>query len=47
VFIDQRNSRMHSEEFDEDYRWTGEKPALTISGPGLERQPIPATMLCH
>lgn len=47
VFIDQRNSRMHSEEFDEDYRWTGEKPQLTISGPGLERQPIPPTMLCH
>jgi hypothetical protein len=42
VFIDQRNSRMHSEEFGEDYRWTGEKPALMISGPGLDKQPIPS-----
>jgi len=47
VYIDQRKSRMHSEEFDEDYRWTGEKPELMISGPGLDKQPIPASMLCH
>jgi hypothetical protein len=25
--------------------WNGEKPVIEISGPGLERQPIPARML--
>jgi hypothetical protein len=27
--------------------WRGEKPALLISGPGLEKQPIPTGMLKH
>ena len=28
-----------------EYVWSGEKPALLISGPGLEKQPIPAAWL--
>jgi hypothetical protein len=28
-----------------DRTWEGEKPVLEISGPGLEKQPIPAGML--
>jgi hypothetical protein len=28
-----------------EWMWDGEKPALLISGPGLEKQPIPASML--
>ena len=30
-----------------DYVWTGVMPDLRISGPGLEKQPIPAAWMCH
>jgi hypothetical protein len=30
-----------------DYVWTGVTPDLRISGPGLEKQPIPAAWMCH
>jgi hypothetical protein len=44
VWVDQRKQDVHG--FDSDDRlWDGEKPVLMISGPGLEKQPIPAAML--
>ncbi|MGD0090392.1 MAG: chitobiase/beta-hexosaminidase C-terminal domain-containing protein [Planctomycetota bacterium] len=30
-----------------EYVWSGEKPALLISGPGIEKQPLPAEWLCR
>jgi hypothetical protein len=34
-------------EFEAFQVWRGEKPVLEISGPGLEKQPLPAKMLFH
>jgi hypothetical protein len=49
VFADQRPGKTqwsHSYPSDEPYKvWRGVKPALMISGPGLEKQPIPARLL--
>ena len=48
VYINDQNVHLMGD-FDnwKDYYWTGAKPGLLISGPGLEKQPIPAAMLCR
>ena len=46
VYINQQNVRLMSDfENWKDYYWTGTKPGLMISGPGLDKQPIPAGMI--
>jgi hypothetical protein len=44
AWVDQRKQDVHFAE-NEGRVWDGEKPTLMISGPGLEKQPIPASML--
>jgi hypothetical protein len=44
VWVDQRKQDVWDGE-NRDRVWDGEKPALEISGPGLNRQPIPVSML--
>jgi hypothetical protein len=46
MYVDQRNSDM-TRRGDGENVWRGEKPVLEISGPGLDRQPIPAAWLGH
>jgi hypothetical protein len=48
VWIDFRMDgpkRLNREKDIREYVWSGEKPALMISGPNLEKQPIPAAWL--
>ena len=48
VWIDFRMDgpkRLNREKDIREYVWSGEKPALLISGPGIEKQPIPAAWL--
>jgi hypothetical protein len=46
VFINQQNVHLMGDlENWKDYYWSGTKPGLLLSGPGLEKQPIPAAML--
>jgi hypothetical protein len=49
IFVDQRPGQaqwQYPYVADECWKvWRGEKPALLISGPGLEKQPIPSKML--
>lgn len=48
VYINQQNVHLMSDfEHLKDFYWSGAKPSLTISGPGLNAQPIPASMLCR
>jgi hypothetical protein len=50
IWVDQRKQDVHGTDYAEnrgDYIWDGDKPTLLISGPGLEKQPIPARMLFH
>ncbi|MGD0093470.1 MAG: FN3 associated domain-containing protein, partial [Planctomycetota bacterium] len=48
VYINQQNVHLMSDfENWKEYYWQGTKPNLTISGPGLSKQPIPAGMLCR
>jgi hypothetical protein len=48
VYINQQNVRLMSDfENWKDYYWPKTKPGLLISGPGLEKQPVPAAMLCR
>jgi hypothetical protein len=48
VYINQQNVHLMSDfENWKDYYWSGARPALMISGPGLVKQPIPAAMLCR
>jgi hypothetical protein len=48
VYINQQNVRLMGDlENWKDYYWPGAKPGLLVSGPGLEKQPIPAAMLCR
>ncbi|HEY3321014.1 MAG TPA: FN3 associated domain-containing protein [Planctomycetota bacterium] len=48
VYINQQNVRLMGDlENWKDYYWQGAKPDLTISGPGLTKQPLPASMLCR
>ncbi|MCY3018432.1 MAG: chitobiase/beta-hexosaminidase C-terminal domain-containing protein [Planctomycetota bacterium] len=48
VYINQQNVHLMADFEDwKDYYWSGTKPGLLISGPGLEKQPIPAAMLCR
>ena len=46
VYVDQRGSEMTKR--DDGFNvWKGEKPVIEVSGPGLDRQPIPGVWLCH
>ena len=48
VYINQQNVQLMGDfENWKDYYWSGTKPGLLVSGPGLERQPLPAALLCR
>ncbi len=45
VYVDQRASEMVGGGSDKSATWKGDKPTIEISGPGVERQPIPSAWL--